>query len=118
LRYYAEHLARRAAESEPVSEPPVAIEESPAADTTIEKNPRQKLADWEFEFLHAQGMRPDHYVLDIGYGDSDVILELDIPESVVAEYEWAVELPYRQFLVPATLLNQYGPARVCDEHKP
>ena len=54
----------------------------------------------------------------VGYGDSDVILELDIPESVVAEYEWAVELPYRQFLVPATLLNHYGPPRVSDEHKP
>jgi ABC-type polysaccharide/polyol phosphate transport system ATPase subunit len=76
LRYYAEHLARRAAESGPVIEPPVAIDEPPVADTPIEKNPRQKLADWAFEFLHAQGMRPGHYVLDIGYGDSDVAVHL------------------------------------------
>ncbi len=49
LRYYAEHLARRAVESGPASEPAEAVEQPPAADTPLEKNPRQKLADWAFD---------------------------------------------------------------------
>jgi hypothetical protein len=42
----------------------------------------------------------------------DVILELEMPESVAAPFEWHVGLPYRQFLMPAALVNLYGPPRV------
>jgi hypothetical protein len=49
--------------------------------------------------------------------DADVILELEIPESVVAAFEWDVGRPYREFLVPAALVNLYGPPRVRHEHK-
>jgi hypothetical protein len=34
---------------------------------------------------------------------------------VVAPFEWVVGLPYRQFLMPAALVNLYGPPRVSDE---
>lgn len=69
LQYYAEHLRRGAAETETASPPP-AVEE-PAVPVEVEKNPRQKLADWMFALLAAHGLRPDHHVLDIGYNDSD-----------------------------------------------
>lgn len=42
----------------------------------------------------------------------DEILELEIPEAVAAAFEWHIGLPYRQFLMPAALLNLYGPPRV------
>lgn len=53
----------------------------------------------------------------MGNDDSDVMLELEIPESEVAPFEWVVELSYRQFLVPAALINHYGRPRVSTEHK-
>jgi hypothetical protein len=53
----------------------------------------------------------------IGIDDSDVMLELEVPESVVAPFEWAVDLPYREFLMPAALVNLYGPPRVSDKHE-
>ena len=46
--------------------------------------------------------------------EPDVILELEIPESVVAPFEWSADRPYRMFLMPAAL-NLYGPPRVSDE---
>ena len=51
----------------------------------------------------------------MGDDDPDVMLELEIPEFVVAPFEWVVGLPYRQFLIPAALVNLYGPPRVSDE---
>ena len=50
-------------------------------DAPFEKNPKQKLADWAFEVLHWQGMQPGHYVLDIGYTDSDVAAHLLLPRT-------------------------------------
>jgi hypothetical protein len=47
----------------------------------------------------------DNYM---GGGDLAVLLELEIPEPVVAPFEWASSLPYRQFLMPAALVNKYG----------
>jgi hypothetical protein len=54
----------------------------------------------------------DDHVAD---NDPNVIMELDIPESVLAPFEWVIGVPYRQFLVPAKLVNQYGPPRVINE---
>jgi hypothetical protein len=53
----------------------------------------------------------DHIIDD----DLDEILELELPESVAAAYEWHVGLPYREFLMPAALLNLYGPPRVTNK---
>jgi len=49
----------------------------------------------------------------IGDDDPDVILE--IPEDVAAPFEWLVGMPYREFLMPARIVNQYGPPRVKAE---
>jgi len=51
----------------------------------------------------------------IGDDDLDVILELEIPEDVVAPFEWFVGTSYREFLLPAKTVNQYGPPRVRAE---
>src|SRR4030095_2052810 len=38
------------------------------------------------------------------------LLTIEIPEEVIAQYEWVEEgKPYREFLAPAALINQYGP---------
>lgn len=53
----------------------------------------------------------------LGDPDPDVMLQLEIPETVVAPFEWDVGLPYRQFLMPAGLVNLFGPPRVSDEQE-
>jgi len=59
--------------------------------------------------------------LDINEGaDGDTLLTVDIPESAVADYEWIEdEKPYREFLIPASLANQYGPPTIvqCDDEE-
>jgi hypothetical protein len=47
--------------------------------------------------------------------DRDVMLELEIPEAIVAPFEWDVGLPYREFLMPAALVNLYGPPRISPQ---
>jgi hypothetical protein len=44
--------------------------------------------------------------------EPNVMLELEIPDDVVAPFEWFVGMPYREFLMPARIVNQYGPPRV------
>lgn len=46
------------------------------------------------------------------------LLVLDIPEEVLVEYEWVEEeKTYREFLVPAEVVNSFSPPRLCDEHE-
>src|SRR5437660_9450920 len=41
--------------------------------------------------------------------EGDVLLEIRIPESEVTPFEWVEEgKPYREFLVPARILNDKG----------
>jgi hypothetical protein len=55
--------------------------------------------------------------LDDNEGASgDTVLSLDIPEQVLAEYEWAEEgKGYREFLLPASVANHYGPLTTVDD---
>jgi len=48
------------------------------------------------------------------YGDS--VLYVDVPEEIVAEYEWVQDIGYREFLVPAEILNQFpvNHCHICD----
>jgi len=41
----------------------------------------------------------------------DDLLELHLPEDIVADYEW-IEPAYREFLVPAEIVNRFGPPRL------
>jgi len=47
--------------------------------------------------------------LDINEGAmGDVLFSFEIPEKIIASYEWIEEgKPYREFLVPAKILNTY-----------
>jgi hypothetical protein len=48
----------------------------------------------------------------MGGGDDADILEIDVPETVALPFETPGNLPYRQFLMPAGILNLYGPPLV------
>jgi len=50
----------------------------------------------------------------LGGGEAAVLLEIEVPEDVASPFLWAVDLPYRQFLMPAAILNRFGPPRVAD----
>lgn len=55
--------------------------------------------------------------LDINDGaQGDTILSITIPDDVVAPYEWVNEtsLGHREFLVPAEIVDRYGPPVVYD----
>lgn len=54
----------------------------------------------------------------VGDDDPDVILELEIPEDVIAPFEWFAGLPYREFLLPAMIVNRYGPPLVRASQPP
>lgn len=54
-------------------------------------------------------------VNDGGVGH-ELTLELDIPSDVFAEYGWVEdEKNYRESLIPARVLNGYGPPTVVSE---
>jgi len=45
----------------------------------------------------------------------DVVLVVNMPARVFARYEWVEEgKPYRELLIPAAIVNRYGPPRVAD----
>ena len=55
--------------------------------------------------------------LDANEGaEGDQLLAVDIPEDVLTKYEWLEEgKQYREFLVPAEVVNSYGSARLLSE---
>jgi len=55
--------------------------------------------------------RPDAVVADGTPGDA--VLSLAIPVAAIRQYEWIEDgKGHREFLVPAAVVNQYGPPRV------
>lgn len=55
--------------------------------------------------------------LYVGDGvDGPDLLVVDIPEGVVADYEWEEDMkPHREYLVPANIVNSYPVERVVDD---
>jgi hypothetical protein len=55
--------------------------------------------------------------LDINEGaDGDTLLSIEIPEEVIAEFEWIEDgKPYREWCIPAKTVNRYGPPKVVIE---
>ena len=56
-----------------------------------------------------EGIWISNVPLDINEGAiGDVFFSFDIPEKIIAAYEWIEECkPYREFLVPVKILNKY-----------
>jgi hypothetical protein len=50
-----------------------------------------------------------------GGGDEAVLLVLEIPEAVALPFETPSHFAYRQFLMPAALLNVYGPPELSED---
>jgi hypothetical protein len=51
-------------------------------------------------------------------GRGDTLLTIEIPDDEIAKYEWIEKgKPYREFLVPAILLNRYGPPVLAIEEE-
>ena len=45
--------------------------------------------------------------------DGDQVLQIDLPDAEAVSYEVVEEgKPYREFLIPADVLNRYGPPRL------
>ena len=55
--------------------------------------------------------------LDLGEGaEGDTLLQVELPEQAIADYEWIEEgKPYREWLIPAQLINEQAKASVVDE---
>jgi hypothetical protein len=51
---------------------------------------------------------------DAWSGDDRVVFEMDVPTETLSEWEWVPETPnyYREWLVPAAVLNRAGRRRV------
>jgi len=48
--------------------------------------------------------------------DGDRVLAIEVPEEAIADFEWIEELTgYREWLVPAEVLNRYPVTEVSDE---
>src|SRR5262245_19846428 len=47
----------------------------------------------------------------------DTLLRLEIPDYVLTPYEWVEDdKMYREFLIPADVVNRYGPPTLVDEY--
>lgn len=45
----------------------------------------------------------------------DVVLAIEVPDHIASEWEVSEEgKPYREFIIPAEIVNQYGPPAVID----
>jgi len=61
-----------------------------------------------------------NYPLDINEGaKGDTLLSVDIPEFKVLQYEWQEEgKTYREFLIPASLVNDYAVSTIQRDSEP
>jgi hypothetical protein len=67
-------------------------------------------------FMH-KGVWLSDRPLKFGQGaKGDDLFLLEIPDNVLAEFEWVEEgKPYREFLIPAEIVNSHGPPKLVDE---
>ena len=85
------------------------------------------------EAILKEGFRdgPGHYLTDQEWtgvwvstepfdaydADAKTLVTIEIPEDVISEFEWVEEgKPIREWLIPAALLNRYGPPVVTDDY--
>jgi hypothetical protein len=51
----------------------------------------------------------------MGGGKDAVMLELEVPEAIALPFEVDANRPYRLFLIPAAILNFFGPPTTTDD---
>jgi hypothetical protein len=85
-----------------------------AAAASIQRNGFRDSTDTYMTHHEYTGVWLSDHVLDANEGAcGDVVLAIEIPEEQVTPYEWIeTEKGYREFLVPAEILNTYGPPRL------
>ena len=47
--------------------------------------------------------------INLGDGSEPAVLQVDVPNHIAAQYEIASAKNHREFLIPAKLLNKFGP---------
>jgi hypothetical protein len=85
--------------------------------STFDQEPENQLGELRL-YIAARGWTATEFVVDCNEGaNGDQLLEIHMPEHVIAEFEWVEDgKPYREWLIQARVVNQYGPAvRVNDD---
>ncbi len=87
-----------------------------AAETILSEGFRDSTGNYMTVEEHT-GVFISDFPLDINEGaKGNQLLMLEIPEGEVLPYEWEEEdKPYREFCVPAELLNRFGKPTLIDE---
>ena len=50
--------------------------------------------------------------------DGDTLLKIEIPETLLVDYEWIEDgKHYREWLIPAEVVNACGPPAVCEDEE-
>ena len=58
---------------------------------------------------------PFHWACRQFLDDANTLIAIEIPEDAISEFEWVEEAKtLREWLIPAALLNSYGPPVVTD----
>jgi len=87
-----------------------------AAEAILEHGFKDSSGFYMTDRLHSGVWLSDRPLDDNEGADGDVLFCLAIPEDVVKGYEWIEEgKPYREFLVPAMIVNAYGKPQVIDD---
>lgn len=73
-------------------------------------------AQFEWQEEHTGVWLSDCFVDETCEFPGDTTLVIEIPEGELEPFEWIEkEMPYRKFLVPAAVVNRYGPPRISSD---
>ena len=91
---------------------------TPAAETILRVGFRDAAGYYLTDRLH-EGVWLATVPLDANYGAQGTdLLEVDIPEEDVAPHEWIEEgHPYREFLVPAAIVNRFPVRQILQDEE-
>jgi len=90
---------------------------TPAGDAILAKGFRDGRGRYMTSNIH-EGVWLSNIPLSAAAGaPGDDLLAVEIPEEVIAEYEWVAETggTYREWLVPAAVVNRYPVERCTEE---
>lgn len=89
---------------------------TPHADLILEHGFRDGEGTYMTGIIHRGVWLSDRPLTIFEGAKGNHLLSLEIPDDLLDEYEWIEEeKTYREFLVPADIVNRYGPPEMCDE---